>query len=200
MGHIKKECRNPPYCQACRDEHIPGSEVCRNAWRYGKIGKDHKEYSNGNYNNGNYDDKNYNNGNFNNYQIQADEGNTYQNYNTNQDYTGYQNQYGNNRGNFRGNFRSYYRGGGTYNQYHNNDYRQNNGGDYRHENNVYKKSYGNRNHISTLNAAPGQQLQDTYEVSQNRDVKNENEISDWSVYDIEENGIHQEGFIFKESH
>jgi len=187
MGHTKKECRNPTYCQACRDEHIPGSEVCGNAWRYEKIGKDHKKYSNGNYNYGNYNTKNYNNGDFNNYQTQADKDNTYQNDNTNQNYTGYQNQYGNNRGNFRGNFRSYYRGGGTYNQYHNNDYRQNNGGDYRHENNVYKKSYGNHNHISTLNAAPEQQVQDTYEVSQNRDAKSESEIPVWPVYDKEEN-------------
>ena len=112
MGHNKKKCKNPTHCQACRNEYIPVSEVCRNAWGYVKIGKDHKKYSNGNYNNANYVDKDYINKNY------------------------------NNRGNFRGNFRSYYRGGGTYNQYHNN---------------VYKKSYGDRNHISMLNAAFEQQ-------------------------------------------
>src|SRR5215469_3890930 len=127
MGHNKKKCKNPTHCHECKNEYIPVSEVCRNAWGYVKIGKGHKKYSNGNYNNGNYVDKDYINKNY------------------------------NNRGNFRGNFRSYYRGGGTYNQYHNDDYGQNKGRDYKHENNVYKKSYGDHNHISMLNAAFEQQ-------------------------------------------
>ena len=36
---------------------------CKNVWRYGKLGKDYKKYSNGNYSNGNYNNGNYNNGN-----------------------------------------------------------------------------------------------------------------------------------------
>ena len=127
MRHDKKACSNSIYCQACRDEYIPGSRVCENTWRYVKIEKDHKKYSVGNFSNGNYDDKNYNNKNY------------------------------NNRGNFRGNFRSYYRGGGTYNQYHKDDYRQNKGRDYKHENKVYTELYGNCNYISMLNAAFEQQ-------------------------------------------
>src|SRR5215469_17304584 len=113
MGHNEKRCRNPIYVQACRNEYIPRSGVCRNTWSYVKIGKDHKKYSDGNYSNGNYDDKNYNNKNY------------------------------NNRGNFRGNFRNYYKGGGTYNQYHKDDYGKKKGRDYRNKNKVYKELYGN---------------------------------------------------------
>src|SRR5215469_16655600 len=57
MGHNEMRCRNPICDQACRNEYIPGSGVCRDTWRYVKIGKGHKEYSDRNYSNGNYDDK-----------------------------------------------------------------------------------------------------------------------------------------------
>src|SRR5215469_2693116 len=107
-GHVKKECRSPPYCQACREEHTPGSEVCRNAWRYGHMGKDHKKNSAGNYN----------------YQTQSDKDKSYQKANTHQHYNGYSNQYGNSRGNFRGN----YRGRGMYGQFHDSHYRPNDEG------------------------------------------------------------------------
>jgi len=46
-GHVKKECRSPTYCQACREEHKPGSVECRNSWKYGQISREHtKERSN----------------------------------------------------------------------------------------------------------------------------------------------------------
>src|SRR5215469_14121336 len=46
-GHLKKDCRSPTYCQACREEHKPGSVECRNSWKYGQINREHtKERSN----------------------------------------------------------------------------------------------------------------------------------------------------------
>src|SRR5215469_6406857 len=44
-GHIKRECRNPPFCQSCRQEHKFGSEECKNAWRYGQLSRDHRNNS-----------------------------------------------------------------------------------------------------------------------------------------------------------
>ena len=41
-GHVKKECRSPTYCQACREEHKPGSVECKNAWKYGQINKEQR--------------------------------------------------------------------------------------------------------------------------------------------------------------
>src|SRR5215469_16303137 len=38
-GHVKKDCRSPTYCQACRDEHKPGSVDCKNAWKYAHINR-----------------------------------------------------------------------------------------------------------------------------------------------------------------
>src|SRR5215469_1896143 len=39
--HIKRECRSPTFCQDCRQEHKPGSEECKNAWKYGQLSRDH---------------------------------------------------------------------------------------------------------------------------------------------------------------
>src|SRR5215469_15931334 len=41
-GHVKKECRSPTYCQACKEEHKPGSVECKNAWKYGQINKEQR--------------------------------------------------------------------------------------------------------------------------------------------------------------
>ena len=152
-GHIKKECRSPAYCQACRQEHKPGSEECKNTWRYGQVSKDHKKNNNGNYG----------------YQTQGNRDNSYQHGSTNHYYNGYRNQYRNHRGN--------YRGRGTHNQNYSSNYRHNNEESRRHEEN-FKTTSGNYNRVNTLNDKPEQQSVDNYEEAHYRSVKNDYEDHD----------------------
>src|SRR5215469_18763019 len=142
-GHIKRECRSPAYCQICRQEHKPGSEECKNAWRYGQLSKDHKKNKNGNYS----------------YQTQGNRDNSYQQGSANHYYNGYGNEY---RKPQRGN----YRGRGTHNQNYNSNYRPNSEDNRRYEEN-FKRTPGNFNRVNTLTDKPEQQLSDNYEETHN---------------------------------
>src|SRR5215469_392970 len=48
-GHVKKDCRSPTYCQACRDERKPVSVECKNSWKYAQLNREHTKERGNNY-------------------------------------------------------------------------------------------------------------------------------------------------------